>query len=174
MRIHLLSVGRRMPAWVETGFDEYAKRLPSSCALSLIEVEPAARGKGLGRSRAKAGQRAQLSPAARARLLADEGERLLKAVPSNALAIALDVRGRAWSTEALAAELEGWLASGRDLALLVGGPDGLADACLARAERHWSLSPLTFPHPLVRVILAEQLYRAWTLIQGHPYHRGAE
>ena len=172
MRIHLLSVGRRMPAWVEAGFAEYAKRLPASCALSLVEIEPAARGKGRGRG--KAGQRAQLSPAERARLLADEGERLLKAIPGDALTIALDVRGRAWSTETLAAELEDWLAGGRDLALLVGGPDGLADACLARAERHWSLSPLTFPHPLVRVILAEQLYRAWTLTQGHPYHRGAQ
>ncbi|MBK5929877.1 23S rRNA (pseudouridine(1915)-N(3))-methyltransferase RlmH [Halochromatium salexigens] len=174
MRIHLLSVGRRMPVWVEAGFSEYAKRLPASCALSLVEIEPATRSKGLSRGRGKSGQRAQLSSAERARLLADEGERVLKAIPNNALVVALDVRGRAWNTETLAAKLEKWLASGRDLALLVGGPDGLADACLARAERHWSLSPLTFPHPLVRVILAEQLYRAWTLTQGHPYHRGAE
>ncbi len=173
MQIHLLSVGRRMPAWVDAGFAEYAKRLPASCALSLVEIDPAARGKGLGRGRSKAGKRAQLSPAERTRLLADEGERLLKAIPSNALAVALDVRGRCWSSEALASELEGWLASGRDLALLVGGPDGLSDACLARAERHWSLSPLTFPHPLVRVILAEQIYRAWALTQRHPYHRSS-
>jgi len=173
MRIQLLSVGRRMPTWVNEGFNEYAKRLPPSCALSLVEIEPAARGKGRGRGHGKAGQRAQRSAAERDRLLAEEGERLLKATPSAALAIALDVDGRAWSTEALAAELAAWLAGGRDLALLVGGPDGLSRDCLARAEQRWSLSPLTFPHPLVRVILAEQLYRAWSLLQGHPYHRGS-
>ncbi|MBK1619894.1 23S rRNA (pseudouridine(1915)-N(3))-methyltransferase RlmH [Lamprobacter modestohalophilus] len=173
MRIQLLCVGRRMPTWVNEGFAEYAKRLPPSCALSLVEIEPAARGKGLGRGRTKTGQRAQLSPAERDRLLTEEGERLLKATPNTALAVALDVRGRAWSTEALARELEAWMAGGRDLAFLVGGPDGLSHDCLARAEQRWSLSPLTFPHPLVRVILAEQLYRAWTLTQGHPYHRGS-
>jgi 23S rRNA (pseudouridine1915-N3)-methyltransferase len=166
MQIHLLSVGRRVPAWVDAGFSEYAKRLPPSCALKLVELEPAKRG--------KAGKRARLTPAERARLLAEEGERLLKAIPSEALTVALDVRGRPWSTENLAAELEGWLAGGRDVALLVGGPDGLADSCLARAQQRWSLSALTFPHPLVRVILAEQIYRAWSLTQGHPYHRGAE
>jgi 23S rRNA (pseudouridine1915-N3)-methyltransferase len=162
-----------MPTWVDQGFAEYAKRLPPSCSLSLVEIEPAARSKGLGRGRRSTGKRPQLSPAERNRLLADEGERLLKATPSAALTVALDVGGRAWSTEALARELEAWMASGRDVALLVGGPDGLSTDCLARAEQHWSLSPLTFPHPLVRVILAEQLYRAWTLTQGHPYHRGA-
>ncbi len=162
-----------MPTWVDEGFAEYAKRLPPSCALTLVEIEPAARGKGLGRGRNKSGQRPQLSAAERNRLLAEEGERLLKAIPSTAHAIALDARGRAWSTEALARELEAWMAGGRDLVLLVGGPDGLSADCLARAEQHWSLSPLTFPHPLVRVILAEQLYRAWSIIQGHPYHRGS-
>lgn len=173
MRIQLLSVGRRMPAWINEGFAEYAKRLPPSCALTLVEIDPAPRGKGLGRGRGKPGQRPQLSTAERDKLLADEGERLLKATPSSALAVALDVKGRAWSTEALAGELEAWMASGRDVALLVGGPDGLSANCLRRAEQRWSLSPLTFPHPLVRVILAEQLYRAWTIVQGHPYHRGS-
>lgn len=83
----------------------------------------------------------------------------------------MDQRGRAWSTERLADELRGWLAGGRDQALLVGGADGLAEDCLARADQHWSLSTLTFPHPLVRILVAEQIYRAWTLVQGHPYHR---
>ncbi|MBK5969893.1 MULTISPECIES: 23S rRNA (pseudouridine(1915)-N(3))-methyltransferase RlmH [Thiorhodovibrio] len=155
MRIHLLSVGRRMPAWVEQGFGEYAKRLPQDCHLRLVEIDPVPRTKG--------------GDAARA--IAVEGERLLQAVPKGARVIALDVEGRPWSTEALAAELERWLASGQDLALLVGGADGLSSDCLVRADARWSLSPLTFPHPLVRVILAEQLYRAWTLTQGHPYHR---
>lgn len=158
MRIHLLSVGRRMPRWVGEGFTEYARRLPNECALTLTEIEPAGGGKGAH----GAAERAQ----------ALEGERLLKALPAGALAIALDVGGRTWSTEQLAGALESWRAGGRDVALLVGGADGLAPACLARAEQRWSLSPLTFPHPLVRVILAEQLYRAWSILQGHPYHRG--
>jgi 23S rRNA (pseudouridine1915-N3)-methyltransferase len=96
---------------------------------------------------------------------------MLKAVPPRARVVALDVQGRSWSTEHLAASLAGWLGEGRDLALLVGGPEGLAAECLARADIRWSLSPLTFPHPLVRIILAEQIYRAWTLLHGHPYHR---
>ena len=160
MRIRLLSVGRRMPGWVDEGFAEYAKRLPAECALELVEIEPGRRGRG------------NASAADLDRIRRDEGERLLKALPDGALAVALDVRGRPWSTEQLAAQLTGWLGSGRDVALLVGGPDGLADTCLARAEQRWSLSPLTFPHPLVRVILAEQLYRAWSITKGHPYHRG--
>jgi 23S rRNA (pseudouridine1915-N3)-methyltransferase len=154
-----------MPRWVDEGFAEYAKRLPPSCALSLVEIEPAQRGKG--------GQRGQPSEAERERLLAIEGRRLLKAVSTDRLAIALDVRGKSWSTETLATELRGWLASGHDVALLVGGADGLHESCLERAQQRWSLSALTFPHALVRVILAEQIYRAWTILQGHPYHRGA-
>ncbi len=102
----------------------------------------------------------------------DEAERLLKAIPKGAGVIALDGRGAGWSTEELAGHLKDWLGGGRDQVLLVGGPDGLAQTCLARADQHWSLSRLTFPHPLVRVILAEQVYRAWTLLKGHPYHRG--
>jgi 23S rRNA (pseudouridine1915-N3)-methyltransferase len=164
MRLHLLSVGRRMPGWVEQGFVEYAKRLPPECRLSLVEIEPAQRGKGRGKAGA--------SEALRERSRDEEGERLLKAVPSGALVIALDLGGRAWSTEELAGRLDAWLAGGRDVALLVGGPDGLSAACLARAEQRWSLSPLTFPHPLVRIILAEQIYRAWSIRAGHPYHRG--
>jgi 23S rRNA (pseudouridine1915-N3)-methyltransferase len=155
MRIHLLSVGRRMPGWVEAAFGEYAKRLPPECALRLTEIEPGHRGKS-----------ANVEAARRT-----EGERLIAAVPKGARVLALDVTGRAWSTEELSDQLAGWLADGRDVALLVGGPDGLPPECLTRAEGRWSLSPLTFPHPLVRVILAEQLYRAWSLLQGHPYHR---
>lgn len=160
MRIRLLSIGRRMPGWVDAGFTEYAKRLPPECALELVEIEPAQRGK------------AKPSAGDRARIRRDEGERLLKALPPEALAVALDVAGKPWSTEQLADELTAWMASGRDPALLVGGADGLSEACLARAERRWSLSRLTFPHQLVRVILAEQVYRAWSITRGHPYHRG--
>jgi 23S rRNA (pseudouridine1915-N3)-methyltransferase len=145
-----------MPGWVEAGYAEYAKRLPPECALILSEIEPGQRGKSI--------------PVAQAR--ETEGQRILKAIPKGAAVIALDERGPSWDTEALARRLTGWMADGRDRALLVGGADGLSDACLGCAQARWSLSPLTFPHPLVRVILAEQLYRAWSLTQGHPYHRG--
>lgn len=144
-----------MPGWVESGYQEYAKRLPPECALHLVEIEPGHRGKG-----------ASVEIARR-----EEGGRLLAALPKGVQVIALDERGRAWSTAELSRQLAAWLAEGRDLALLVGGPEGLDPTCRARADRLWSLSPLTFPHPLVRVILAEQLYRAWSLLTGHPYHR---
>ena len=96
---------------------------------------------------------------------------MLAAIPERSLVVALDVGGSAWDTPALAARLQEWLQSGRDIVLLVGGPDGLSGDCLRRAELRWSLSALTLPHALVRVVLAEQLYRAWTIISGHPYHR---
>lgn len=155
MRIHLLAVGTRMPAWVTEGYQEYAKRLPRECELALKEIAPAKRGKN----------------ADAARFREEEGERLLAALPRDAEVVALDLSGKPWSTPALAQNLKGWLAGGRDVALLVGGPDGLAPACLARANQAWCLSNLTFPHPVVRIIVAEQVYRAWSLLNNHPYHR---
>lgn len=160
MNIRLISIGRRMPRWVDEGYAEYARRMPAACRLELIELEPARRTAKGTRSAADLEH-----------IRADEGERLLRAIPAGCRVLALDEGGRCWSTAQLAGELTDWLGDGRDLALLVGGPDGLARSCLDRAEQRWSLSALTFPHPLVRVILAEQLYRAWTLVQGHPYHR---
>lgn len=155
MEINLIAVGTRMPAWVEAGYREYARRMPRECSLVLTEIPLA--------------QRSKSTPVARA--MASEGQRMLDAVGADRRVIALDVKGAGWSTEQLAAQLQTWLQDGRNLALLVGGPDGLAPTCLARAEQRWSLSPLTLPHPLVRVLLAEQLYRAWTVNSGHPYHR---
>ena len=155
MNIYLISVGNRMPRWVVEGYEEYAKRLPGECALQLVEIAPGHRGKN----------------ADTARTLRDEGERMLKAVPKGCRIVALDVEGRSWDTERLSARLAQWMADGPDLALLVGGPEGLADACRDAAELRWSLSPLTMPHPLVRVVVAEQLYRAWSVVSGHPYHR---
>jgi 23S rRNA (pseudouridine1915-N3)-methyltransferase len=156
MRIHLIAVGQRMASWVDQGYREFARRMPPECSLQLIEIPALRRGRN----------------ADIARLLGREGERMLAAVPRGARVIALDARGRLWSTEQLAGELERWGRDGRDVALLVGGADGLAPACLARADLSWSLSPLTLPHALVRVVLAEQIYRAWTIIRGHPYHHG--
>ncbi len=154
MQIHLLSVGRRAPGWIQAGFDEYARRMPIECALTLHEVEPVRRGKANSDQAREA-----------------EGERLIKIAPKGARIIAVDRLGEAWTTAHLADRLCDWLAGGLDIALLIGGAEGLAASCLGRAERRWSLSPLTFPHLLVRVILAEQLYRAWSLLQNHPYHR---
>jgi 23S rRNA (pseudouridine1915-N3)-methyltransferase len=155
MRIHLVAVGTRMPAWVTAGYTEYARRLPHECSLQLVEIPVSKRRKSL--------------PAARA--MQEEGQLMLAAIPAGCLVIALDVTGKAWSTEGLAERLQHWMAGGRDVALLVGGPDGLAPECLARSDMTWSLSALTFPHALVRIILAEQLYRAWSINAGHPYHR---
>ena len=155
MRIHLIAVGTRMPAWVDTGYREYAKRMPRECTLQLQEIP--------------AGNRQKSRTPAQAR--DEEGRQMLAAIPRDCEVIALDVSGKAWDTGALAARLSDWLGSGRDVALLVGGPDGLSEDCLARADRHWSLSDLTFPHALVRVLLAEQIYRALSILAGGPYHR---
>ncbi len=157
-----------MPDWVEAGYLEYARRLPPECGLALVEVDPLHRGKSGGKSGGKAGPRSAGAALARD----EEALRIARCIPKGAGVVALDGRGQAWSTEDLAGQLAAWMGEGRDRALLVGGPDGLADSLLARADQCWSLSRLTFPHPLVRVILAEQIYRAWTLLKGHPYHRG--
>jgi 23S rRNA (pseudouridine1915-N3)-methyltransferase len=155
MQIRLIAAGTRMPAWVSEGYREYARRMPRECALALTEIPLGRRGKSQPPQRA----------------VHEEGRRMLGAVGERERVIALDVAGRGCSTEQLAGQLRDWLQDGRDLSLLIGGPDGLAAECLARADQRWSLSPLTLPHPLVRVLLAEQLYRAWTLVSGHPYHR---
>lgn len=154
MRLRLAAVGTRMPAWVDEGFADYAARMPRECRLEL-------RALPLG----KRTRQSSPGPA-----MEDEGRRLLAAT-EGCTRVCLDVRGRAVDTPGLARKLQGWLQSGRDVALLVGGPDGLAPGCLEAADWRWSLSPLTLPHGLVRVLVAEQLYRAWTLLSGHPYHR---
>lgn len=155
MQLHLIAVGNRMPAWVEQGYQEYAKRLPPECALVLHEITAGKRGKN----------------ADIARLTHQEGEKMAAAIPKGARVVALEVGGRAWSTEQLSARLDSWMGEGRDVALLVGGPEGLEPGLSAAADERWSLSPLTLPHPLVRIVLAEQLYRAWSILKGHPYHR---
>lgn len=144
-----------MPAWVVDAYQEYAKRLPRECVLQLVEIPLSKRRKSLSPEQAAT----------------EEGQQILASIPKDCTVIAMDVRGNSWSTEELAARMHDWLGSGRDVALLVGGPDGLSAACLARADLKWSLSTLTYPHSLVRVVLAEQLYRGWTINTGHPYHR---
>jgi 23S rRNA (pseudouridine1915-N3)-methyltransferase len=155
MQIHLIAVGQKMPGWVVQGYRTFAERLPAECGLRLVEIPALRRGKN-----------ADLK-----RIAAREGEALLAAVPRGARIIALDEHGRQWSTRELAAQFAGWRQEGTDVALLVGGPDGLDASCRQRAHWLWSLSPLTLPHALVRVIVAEQLYRAWSIGANHPYHR---
>lgn len=155
MRITTLAVGTRLPKWVNEGFREYQRRLPRDITLDLEEIPVASRG-----------SRSDPGPA-----MEKEGDRLLRRLGDRQLTVVLDQGGDAWSTETLASKLREWLQHQPRVALLIGGPDGLSTACKQRADLSWSLSPLTLPHGLVRVIVAEQVYRAWTIINGHPYHR---
>jgi 23S rRNA (pseudouridine1915-N3)-methyltransferase len=156
VRIHLLAIGTKMPGWVNEGTTEYASRMPPQCQLLIREIAAEKRTKNSDLQRIRQ----------------TEGEKLLAAIPDGSMVITLDVQGKSWSTEQLAQQLDKWMMSGRDASLLVGGPEGLSDACRQRAEQSWSLSPLTFPHPLVRIVVAEQLFRAWSILSNHPYHRG--
>ena len=156
MKARLIATGERAPSWVAEGFAEYRKRLSHWLPLELVEVEPGLRGKGRDAQRA----------------IDDEGRRVLAALPKNAHVVVLDVPGKAWSSEQLGQRLEHWRQQGRDLAFLVGGPEGHAPEVLAAASESWSLGPLTLPHMLVRLLVAEQLYRAAALLANHPYHRG--
>ncbi|WP_461521651.1 23S rRNA (pseudouridine(1915)-N(3))-methyltransferase RlmH [Porticoccus sp.] len=155
MRLRILAVGTKMPDWVESGCNEYLKRLPPELNVDIVELPLGQRGKGADIKRA----------------IAREGEAMLRAIGEQDHVIALDVLGKSWSTQDLAGKLQQWQLSGDNFSLLIGGPDGLAPECLARANSLWSLSALTLPHPLVRILLAEQLYRAWSINAGHPYHR---
>ncbi len=158
MAMRLLAVGTRMPAWVTAGYKEYARRLPGPYRLDLTEIVPARWTKSADFGRLKR----------------EEGERLLAALPHAPFVVALDVRGHMRSSEGLARDLSAWLATGQSVVFLVGGAEGLADACLEAAAEHWSLSPLILPHALVRVVVAEQLYRAYSSLTGQPYHRGSD
>lgn len=155
MHIRLIAVGGRQPAWVTQAFDAYARRMPRQWQFRLDVVGTARRTIDGDAVKAKAA----------------EGRKVLQKLESTEQVIALDEHGRQWSTVELAKRLRDWQAAGSDLAFVIGGPDGIAEDCLARADRHWSLSRLTLPHGLARVLVAEQLYRASTVIAGHPYHR---
>ena len=144
-----------MPDWVNRGYNEYANRLTGNIRLHLKEIPAEKRSKNSD-----------------TRVICQkESVKLTKAIPDGCHVVALDVLGQAWSTEKLAKQMENWMMSGKDVALLVGGPEGMTRDCVNQADQVWSLSSLTFPHPLVRVILAEQLYRGWTVTENHPYHR---
>ncbi len=155
MRINVYAIGTRMPTWVSDGVETYRKRLPRHIEFTITELPAATRSAG----------------STTAKIKAAEGDALLKRTRDADLVVALDEHGKGWTSTELAGELDHWLQHSPTVALLIGGADGLDRRCLERADRVWSLSPLTLPHALVRVVLAEQLYRAWTLTQGHPYHR---
>ena len=144
-----------MPAWVQAAYQAYAKRLPAELNVALVEIAMAQRRKGEAPDRA----------------VELEGKAILKALSRDDHVVALAIGGKPWSTEQLAQNLRNWQDGGSNISLLIGGPDGLDKTCLERANQCWLLSALTLPHPLVRVVLIEQLYRAWSINTGHPYHR---
>jgi 23S rRNA (pseudouridine1915-N3)-methyltransferase len=155
VQIRILSIGRNLPHWINEGFANYAKRMPRECALELIELDAGAR------------VRKRSVP----EKIQAEAVLLRNRMEPGWLTVALDERGRSHTSTALAKSLEQWRGSGRNVQLIVGGADGLDLAIRDKAEQCWSLSPLTLPHGLVRVLVAEQLFRAWSILQGHPYHR---
>jgi 23S rRNA (pseudouridine1915-N3)-methyltransferase len=155
MKCRLIAAGTRLPDWITAGFDEYQRRLRTPLSLELIEIPVAQR---------RPGENPQ--PA-----ITREGALMLEAVKDGDFVVALDVGGKSMSTEQLRDWLARRLQEGRPISLLIGGPDGLAAACLERADQRWSLSALTMPHGLVRIVVAEQLYRATSMLAGHPYHR---
>lgn len=144
-----------MPSWVQAGYDEYAKRLPKELTPALVEIPLGGRSKG----------------AAVQDAMKQEGEVILQHISSSSTMVALDVQGKSWTTEQLAEQLARWRMDGRNLSFVIGGPDGFSSQCIARADFRWSLSNLTLPHPVVRIVLIEQIYRAWTILQNHPYHK---
>lgn len=155
MLIDVIAVGRKMPAWINAGFEEYARRLSGDCRLKLTEI-PAVK-----RSNAN-------NPDI---IRTKEAERIRQRIPKGNRTIALDEKGRQCTTRMLSDDLESWLAGGQDICCIIGGADGLDGTLIDEADGRLSLSKLTLPHGLVRVILAEQIYRAWSLLKNHPYHR---
>ncbi|ASA56623.1 23S rRNA (pseudouridine(1915)-N(3))-methyltransferase RlmH [Vibrio gazogenes] len=155
MKIQLVAVGTKMPQWVEQGFNEYQRRFPHDMPLELIEIPAGKRGKN----------------ADIPRILDKEGEAMLAAIPKGHRIVTLDIPGKRWDTHQLAQQMESWKLDARNVSILIGGPEGLSPACKQAAEQSWSLSPLTLPHPLVRIVMAESLYRAWSVTTNHPYHR---
>ena len=156
MKVRLLTVSNKQPSWVVEGAEEYARRLPREWGFQIVEVKPEARTAG----------------ATTAKVQAAEAVRLRDKLGKGARVVALDERGERWSTKDLADRLGRWQQAGHDVALVIGGADGLDAEFLAAAPQRFSLSALTLPHGLVRILVVEQLYRAVALQQGHPYHRG--
>ena len=155
MQIDLIAIGKRMPTWIDTGVKEYAKRLPKNVNFKLIEINPAIRGKNNSAENYKQ----------------KEEENINAALTEKSLIIALDEHGKTISSQSLADQLQTWNDDQQHISLIIGGADGLSDTIKKKAKQLWSLSAMTLPHGLVRVMMVEQLYRAWSITQNHPYHR---
>lgn len=155
MKIQLLAIGTHLPEWVNAGFAEYQKRLPRDWQLTLTEIPAQKRLKSIPVET----------------ILAQEAQALLKNLPAHHVSIALERTGQVLDTHGLAKQLHNWHQQSQDISILIGGPEGLPTTLLQQMTHSWSLSALTLPHPLVRIVLAEQIYRAWSIINHHPYHR---
>ena len=155
MKLFILAVGNKMPEWISSGYNEYAKRLPREATISLVEIKPEPRTTGKSV----------------AQIMEAEALRIESALPKDVTRIVLDERGTHWSTRQLSQKMHDWLGSGRDVAFIIGGADGLHESVRSNANQLLALSALTLPHGMVRVLLAEQLYRAYSLLHNHPYHR---
>ena len=155
MKLLIVSVGHRMPDWITAGFNEYARRMPREAKTELLEIKPEPRTTGK----------------TTAQIMGAEAQRILAALPRDCLRIALDERGAQPTTKQLAAQMQDWMRAERDVAFIIGGADGLHESVKRAAQQMMALSSLTLPHTVVRVLLAEQLYRAHSLLHNHPYHR---
>ena len=155
MKIYLIAVGKKMPEWINAGYSEFSKRMPPELQINLIEITPSTRNKSTSLEKN----------------IKEEGERIQSAIPDNSKLIVLDEKGKDFSSIALSKEMESWLPMGQDISIVIGGADGIDPVIKQQADEQWSLSSLTLPHALVRVVVAEQLYRAWSIMKGHPYHR---
>jgi 23S rRNA (pseudouridine1915-N3)-methyltransferase len=155
MKIHLIAVGKKMPEWINAGYAEFSKRMPPELQINLIEVPPSIRNKN--------------TPIEKN--IKEEGKRIQSAIPSDSRLIVLDETGKNFNSIDLSKKMESWLPMGQDIALIIGGADGIDPVIKKQANEKWSLSSFTLPHALVRILVAEQLYRAWSILQGHPYHR---
>ncbi|GAA5094994.1 23S rRNA (pseudouridine(1915)-N(3))-methyltransferase RlmH [Wohlfahrtiimonas larvae] len=155
MIVHLIAIGNNMPNWVKDGFEEYQSRLRNEVQLKMVEIPAQARKKN----------------ADIGKILKEEGQKMLAAVPKGARIVGLDVIGKAVTTPELSHMMAGWLQGGTDIALLIGGPEGFSDEVKQSFQQSISLSKLTLPHPMVRILVAEQLFRGWSILHNHPYHR---
>ena len=159
MKLQVIAVGHRMPAWISAGFDDYARRMPREMPLTLTELKPETRATNAGVTAIQ-------------KIVETEARRITEALPKNAFTVVLDETGKQVTTCALAAHMTQWRESGKDIAFVIGGADGTPGTLKKSAGWLWSLSQLTLPHGLARVLLAEQLYRAASILGNHPYHRG--
>lgn len=155
MRIQIVAIGDRMPGWVQEGYNEYLKRIGAGLNVELVEISPEKRGKSSDIKR----------------IMEKEADRMRQSISKNSYVVALVKEGKAWSTEKLADNIAGWQQDGTNISILIGGPEGMTPELLQQADARISFSAMTFPHPIVRIILAEQLYRAYSILNNHPYHK---